>query len=201
MNSSISFSDQGLNQISQGLCYSAIDLLGRDDFESNMPPDGFLKSFLRKNFIDSRDLNSFFNHLLGKYEKDTANGISQRMGMVFFHYLRRKFRGEVLYEDLDFKLKLFHERVMLDFKIFFNWLRKKIELNPQISKQGKTWLVELSYRSSKNENMFLPFFYKGIIQELFTWLDCHYRYQIRMVKSSHEDECQIKYEITYFPVE
>jgi hypothetical protein len=201
MNKPLSSSRCNSNKISLGLCYSAIDVVGQHEFESNFPNDESLKSFLEEDGIDIDALDIFLSRILEKYGKLTASGISQRIGMVFFHYLRRKYPGEVLHEDMDFKLKLFHERVNLDFTVFFHWLQEELGFISKISKQDKSWIIELNYHSLNHQDSYSAYFFKGILQELFEWLDCHYRYQISMAEIFQDAHHLIRYEVAYSPLE
>jgi len=184
-----------VNKIAPGLMYAAIDILGKDEIERNLKSGSFMSKFLKARDFDISDLDGFLKMTLDNYDPVSACGFSQRMGMVFFHYLRRTSANDRLHIEADFKLKSFNEQVEVYFSRFFQFLQKEMKFQAGIFRLQKSWSIELKFFSKGAGHSLAAFFFKGVLQELFEWLDCHYRYQIDFLEKVQDNFSQIRYTV------
>lgn len=188
-------------KIVEGLNYAAVEILGKNEFVQMITSDSTLLTIIENGMCGILHLDVFLRCLMQKYPRATASGNSQRMGSVFFHFVRRKYHNKVLFEGLDFTLKPFHERAKSDLTLLFNWMQKELGFDYALQEQAGGWSVELKYASPEENESFIGYFFKGILQELFKWLDCHYSYQMKMTELFVKGHLIVTFEISYSPME
>ncbi len=190
-----------VNRISEALLYSAVDILGQQVIEEKLKADMTLSAMFSVPVFSMADLLELLTLLLHDYNPVAAQGFSQRIGKVFFHYLRRNRSDEIMNNSLEYRLLPFHQRVEKALELFFQWLKREMNLNYSISKQNTGWQIQLEPPVVKQDHALFAFFFKGILLENFDWMDCHYRYTVDFSGSTKEDHQLVCFNVSYLPLE
>jgi hypothetical protein len=201
MNSPGDFNLRVVNKISQALHYCAVDILGQQVFEEKLNSDKTLSTMFSTRVFTMTDLLELLTILLNDYNRATAQGFSQRIGKVFFHYLRRICSEEIMNNSLEFRLLPFHQRVEKSLELFFQWLRTELDFDFFISRQKPGWKIQLETPVVNQDCALISYFFNGILLEFFDWMDCHYRYSVAFSDTTKDALQLVCFVVTYLPLE
>lgn len=190
-----------INRISEALLYSTVDMLGQQVIEEKIKADMTLSAMLSVPVLTAADLLELLTGLLHDYHPIAAQGFSQRIGKVFFHYLRRTHSDEIMNNSLEFRLLPFHQRVDESLELFYQWLKMELKLNFSISRQNTGWQIQLETPILNQDRSLISNFFKGILLEFFDWMDCHYRYTVVFSDSTKDAIQLLCFVVTYLPLE
>lgn len=190
-----------VNKISEALLYSTIDILGQQVFEEKLKADGTLSVLFSVPIFTMADLLKLLTRLLHDYHPVAAQGFSQRIGKECFHYLRRTRSDEIMNNSLEFRLLPFHQRVDNSLELFFQWLKKELNLTFSISRQKTFWQIQLATPVVNRDHALISNFFKGILLEFFDWMDCHYRYTVNFSDTTKDALRLLCFVVTYLPQE
>ncbi len=190
-----------INKISEALLYSTVDILGQQVFEEKLKADVTLSILFSVPVFTTADLLKLLSKFLYDYHPVAAQGFSQRIGKVFFHYLRWTRPEEIMNNSLEFRLLPFHQRVDNSLELFFQWLKKELNLTFSISRQKTFWQIQLATPIVNQDHALIANFFKGILLEIFGWMDCHYRYVVEFSGSTKGDHQLVCFVVTYLPLE
>jgi hypothetical protein len=187
------------NELLKGIVYCTIDMLGNDEFQKSIEEENDILSLFAGHQFDWFSLSTYLKLVMEKYGKNTSRGLSQRIGMAFFHYIRRNFPTQILTESPEARMLPFNERVKADFDKIFHGLQTEMKFQSEISGQKKEWIIELRFSFSDfvGDDNLVSFLFKGMFQEYFEWLDCHYCYRINFVNIVEDKYRLIRFSISY----
>lgn len=201
MNSPDDINLKFFNKISQAMHYCTVEILGQQVFEEKLRGDTNLSLMFSTPVFAMNGLQKLLTILLLGYHPLAAQGFSQRIGQVFFHYLRRAFADEIMNHSLAFRLLPFHQRVQKSLEIFFQWLKLELKFDYFISRQKNSWNIQLEIPVINQDLALISHFFKGILLEFFDWMDCHYRYSVNFSGTTKNELQLVCFVVTYLPLE
>lgn len=190
-----------VNKISEALLYSTVDILGQQVFEEKLKADVTLSVLFSVPVFTTADLLQLLSRLLYGYHPVAAQGFSQRIGKVFFHYLRRTHPDEIMNNSLEYRLLPFHQRVDNSLELFFQWLKEELNLTFSISRQKTFWQIQLAAPIVNQDHALFENFFKGVLLEFFDWMDCHYHYTVDFSDTTNDVLRLLCFVVTYLPQE